>query len=156
MMRIIEKDDRYPSGYRESIHPDEFVANENNQYMNGVDPSIDPLNPIKTVASLLFNKFIRIKNSFDKAFGSNPVQSEDDTPIITYEKMLKAFENAVPSEISFDFETRFNSMIGIINGNRKAGDAYIRELAQSLILKMVDAGENDLAWALSIEFEMKK
>jgi hypothetical protein len=144
--RIRRKDDRYPTGYVDVISSDSFVIDENNLYVTGCDDNIDP---VINICGSIMNVIRPIKAKIFKTHSRVP----SDIPIVAYASLLASKQDTKPIGVSFDWKTRFTTMVDILNGNQKAGSIHIRDSSYKLVIKLIDAGYTDLAMALDIETE---
>jgi hypothetical protein len=148
MSRMRIRDDKFPDGFREDLDPRSYFPDEDNLYLYGCSEEVDQLDPGRYIISTLFNRFQGIKKQFNKGFGSGTYRSTDASgqgPIDLAKIKV--------SPVSLDWKIRYNSVIGILNGNRKAGYVAIRKNAYNLVRKMIDAGQDDLVRALDLEIE---
>ena len=145
----------------------EFVANERNPYIGGLTDDSSRLE--EKVASMKLeevqNELVRLyrldpalnpirspvmQRAFDTGYGET---RDEYSPTIAYEELVRKMRETAPYIVTYDWKKRYNSMVGILHGNQKAGPTHIRNNAYELVVKLVDAGNEDLAQALDLEAE---
>lgn len=126
----------------------ELEADQDNPSIAGVQ---DGRTPISKLSNGILHKLQGFKTSY---FSGQNIDHQVTNQVKSYEEFLNNCKNINPSEVNFDWRVRFNSMVNIIHGNRKAGFYHIRNQTYNLVNKLILNDLENLARCLDLEYEI--